>query len=217
LTAQEPENNIIRVALQALSSVLGGTQSLHTNSYDEALNLPSEKAVKIALRTQQIIAHETQLPLTIDPFGGSYCIEKLTDAVEEETFSIIRTIDERGGAAQCIQNGYSHGLIEESAYRYQTEVENKAKKVLGLNYPKRESVEPPLFRFSRELEEERKMALDTYRNKRDTGKAIAALEKLQGKAKGDENLMPSFLNAVRQDCTLGEITNTLKKEFGTYD
>lgn len=217
LTAQEPENNIIRVALQALASVLGGTQSLHTNSYDEALNLPSEKAVKIALRTQQIIAHESQITATIDPLGGSYCAEKLTDAVEEETLSIINTIDEQGGAARCIQNGYSQGLIEESAYRYQTEIEKGEKKVLALNYPKRESVEPPLFRFSRQLEAERKKSLDTFRNKRDSKKTDEALEALHAQAKGNDNLMGAFLHAVRQHCTLGEITNILTKEFGTYD
>ncbi len=217
LTAQEPENNIIRVALQALSSVLGGTQSLHTNSYDEALNLPSEKAVKIALRTQQIIAHESQIPEIIDPLGGSYCVEKLTEDLEEETVSIIQTIDEKGGAAHCIQNGYSQSLIEESAYCYQTAIEKKEKKVLGLNYPKKESVEPPLFQFSRELEKERRSSLDEFRNKRDNKKATQALDALQASARSNENLMTAFLNAVRQSCTLGEITTILTKEFGTYD
>ncbi len=217
LTAQEPENNIIRVALQALSSVLGGTQSLHTNSYDEALNLPSEKAVKIALRTQQIIAHESQVPETIDPFGGSYCVETLTDNLEEEAMAIIKTIDEKGGAAQCIQNGYSQSLIEESAYRYQTAIEKKEKRVLGLNYPKREPAEPPLFQFSRKLEQERKKALDAFRDKRNSEQVAQALDTLRKNAKGKGNLMLPFIHAVRKQCTLGEITNILTKEFGTYD
>jgi methylmalonyl-CoA mutase N-terminal domain/subunit len=217
LTAQEPENNIVRVALQALSAVFGGTQSLHTNSYDEALNLPSEKAVKIALRTQQVIAHESQITDTVDPFGGSFCIERLTDDLEEETSAIIHTIDEKGGAAQCIQNGYTQSLIEESAYQYQIAVEKKQKRVLGLNYPKREPMEPPLFQFSRELEEERRRTLDAFRNERDTAKVNQALEALQSKTQSNENLMMAFLNAIRQRCTLGEITNILTKEFGTYD
>jgi methylmalonyl-CoA mutase N-terminal domain/subunit len=217
LTAQEPENNIIRVALQALSSVLGGTQSLHTNSYDEALNLPSQEAVKLALRTQQIIAYESQISDIIDPLGGSYCVEKLTDDLEEETRSIIKTIEEKGGAAKCIQNGFSQSLIEESAYRYQMDVEKNEKKVLGLNFPQKESAKPPLFHFSRGLEQERKRSLDKYRKARDKEKVTRALETLAERARGNENLMVSFIESVRSDCTIGEITTILEKEFGTYD
>jgi methylmalonyl-CoA mutase N-terminal domain/subunit len=217
LTAQEPENNIIRVALQALSSVLGGTQSLHTNSFDEALNLPSEKSVKTALRTQQIIAFESDVPNMIDPLGGSYCIEKLTNDIEEETTSLIKSIDEKGGGIECIKNGYSKNLIEESAYKYQLRIEKKERRILGLNYPKKEEVETPTFHISRKFEEKRADFLEKFKKTRDGEKLEKSLNELKKKSKTEENLMEYLINAVRNKATLGEITNILIEEYGTYD
>ncbi len=217
LTAQEPENNIVRVSLQALSAILGGTQSLHTNSFDEALNLPSEKSVKIALRTQQILAFETEIPDIIDPFGGSYCMEKLTDSMEAETESLLKSIKEKGGAIECIKNGFSRNLIEESAYLYQTEIEKNQRKIVGLNFPKQEKIESPIRPFSRALGDERRNYLESFRNARNNEKAQESLDKLQKMPKGAKNLMPGFIDAVKNSCTLGEITNVLAKEFGTYD
>jgi len=217
LTAQEHENNIIRVTIQALSSVLGGTQSLHTNSFDEALSLPSEKAVKTALRTQQIIAYESGLSEVIDPLAGSFCIEKLTDDLEDETLALLEKIDEKGGAIECIKNGFSHSIIEDSAYKYQLSIEKKQRKILGLNYPKKEQMETPIFSFSRELENERKTLLLETRNKRNKNLLNASLGTLQEKTSTQENLMPYFIETLRNGATLGEVTEVLKKEFGTYD
>ena len=217
LTAQEPENNLVRVTLQALSSILGGTQSLHTNSFDEALNLPSEKAVKTALRTQQIIAFESEIAETIDPLGGSYCIEKLTDEVEEETEALLEKILEKGGAIECIKSGFSKNIIEESAYQYQTGIEKNQKKILGVNFPKMENTEPPTFQLSRDLENKRSALLQQFRIKRDKMKLSSSLNILREKAKGNENLIPYFIEAVRNNVTLGEVTKVLVKEYGTYD
>ncbi len=217
LTAQEPENNIVRVVLQALSSVLGGTQSLHTNSFDEALSLPSEKAVKTALRTQQIIAYESEIPKIIDPLGGSYSIEKLTDGIEEETEALLKTIDEKGGAIECIKSGFSKKLIEESSYRYQLSIEKNDKKILGVNFPKRERTETPIFQLSRELEKERKNFLAEFREKRDNENLNLSLNRVREKAKTNENLMPYFVEVVRKNATVGDVTDVLIKEFGTYD
>ncbi len=217
LTAQEHENNIIRVALQALSSIFGGTQSLHTNSFDEALNLPSEKAVKTALRTQQIIAYESKVSDIIDPLGGSFYIEKTTDSMEEETLSLMDSIDKRGGAIECIKNGFSHKMIEESAYRYQLSIEKKQRKILGLNFPKKEKMEPSTFKFSRELEIEREAFLCKLKENRTKELLNNALESLAEKAHSSENLMPYFIDALKNNATLGEVTEVLKKEFGTYD
>ncbi|TES92776.1 MAG: methylmalonyl-CoA mutase [Candidatus Cloacimonadota bacterium] len=217
LTAQEPENNIVRVTLQALSSILGGTQSLHTNSFDEALSLPSEKSVKTALRTQQIIAYESEIPQTIDPFGGSYCIEKLTDEIEEETESLLKKIEEKGGAIECIKSGFSNKIIEKSAYEYQLDIEKQNKKILGVNFPKKESIETQTFQFSSELQKERNDFLVEFREKRDNKKVISSLNRLKEKVKGNENLIPYFIEAVRNNATLGELTKILIKEYGTYD
>ena len=217
LTAQEPENNIVRVTLQALSSIIGGTQSLHTNSFDEALSLPSEKSVKTALRTQQIIAYESEIPEMIDPLGGSYCIEKITDELEEATYALLETIEEKGGGIECIKSGFSQKVIEESAYQYQLSIERKDKKILGLNYPKKEKIETPIFQFSRALEKERNDFLKEYRKKRNNKALTSALNTLREKLKTKENLMPYFIDSVRHNATLGEITDILIKEYGTHD
>jgi methylmalonyl-CoA mutase N-terminal domain/subunit len=215
LTAQQPQNNIVRVAIQALAAVLGGCQSLHTNSMDEALSLPSEEAVRIALRTQQILAHESGVADTIDPLGGSYAVERLTRLLEEEAESYIAKIDGLGGAVPAI--AFMQREIQEAAYRYQQEVESKTRVVVGVN----EFVidEPPpghLFQVDPAVAAALGERLAALRKRRDAGKASAALEAIDRAARGRANLMPLILDAVRADVTLGEICATLRGVFGIH-
>jgi methylmalonyl-CoA mutase N-terminal domain/subunit len=215
LTAQQPQNNIVRVAIQALAAVLGGCQSLHTNSMDEALSLPSEEAVRIALRTQQILAHESGVADTIDPLGGSYAVERLTRLLEEEAETYIAKIDGLGGAVPAI--AFMQREIQEAAYRYQQEVESKTRVVVGVN----EFVidEPPpghLFQVDPAVAAALGERLAALRKRRDAGKASAALEAIDRAARGRANLMPLILDAVRADVTLGEICATLRGVFGTH-
>ena len=215
LTAQQPQNNIVRVAIQALAAVLGGCQSLHTNSMDEALSLPSEDAVRIALRTQQILAHESGVADTIDPLGGSYAVERLTRLLEEEAETYIAKIDGLGGAVPAI--AFMQREIQEAAYRYQQEVESKTRVVVGVN----EFVidEPPpghLFQVDPAVAAALGERLAALRKRRDAGKASAALEAIDRAARGRTNLMPLILDAVRADVTLGEICATLRGVFGTH-
>jgi methylmalonyl-CoA mutase N-terminal domain/subunit len=215
LTAQQPQNNIVRVAIQALAAVLGGCQSLHTNSMDEALSLPSEDAVRIALRTQQILAHESGVADTIDPLGGSYAVERLTRLLEEEAETYIAKIDGLGGAVPAI--AFMQREIQEAAYRYQQEVESKTRVVVGVN----EFVidEPPpghLFQVDPAVAAALGERLAALRKRRDAGKANAALEAIDRAARGRANLMPLILDAVRADVTLGEICATLRGVFGTH-
>ena len=215
LTAQQPQNNIVRVAIQALAAVLGGCQSLHTNSMDEALSLPSEDAVRIALRTQQILAHESGVADTIDPLGGSYAVERLTRLLEEEAETYIAKIDGLGGAVPAI--AFMQREIQEAAYRYQQEVESKTRVVVGVN----EFVidEPPpghLFQVDPAVAAALGERLAALRKRRDAGKASAALEAIDRAARGRANLMPLILDAVRADVTLGEICATLRGVFGTH-
>ncbi|MEW5932563.1 MAG: methylmalonyl-CoA mutase family protein [Bacillota bacterium] len=217
LTAQQPENNVVRVALQALAAVLGGTQSLHTNSMDEALALPSEKAVRIALRTQQIIAYESGVASTIDPLAGSYCLESLTRRIEEEADAYIRKIDDMGGSVRAIERGYIQKEIHEAAYRYQMEVERKERIVVGVNAFE-EPEEPPsgLLAVDPAVAEQQRAALDRLRAERDGDACRRALENLERAAQGTGNLVPPILEAVRARCTLGEICDTLRGVFGEY-
>jgi len=218
LTAQEPENNIVRVALQSLAAVFGGTQSLHTNSYDEAIGLPSEKSVKIALRTQQLIAYESGIPEFVDPFGGSYCVEKLTEDIEEETRAIMKDIEERGGAIECINLGYSHSLIEDSAYKYQKEIETNKRKVIGINmFQEDVEIPPPSLRVNPEIEEKRKKELAKYKESRDNIKLKDSLSQLKDAAEKNKNLTEPIIDSIRNKATLGEITEALKEMYGTYD
>jgi methylmalonyl-CoA mutase, N-terminal domain len=215
LTAQQPQNNIVRVAIQALAAVLGGCQSLHTNSMDEALSLPSEEAVRIALRTQQILAHESGVADTIDPLGGSYAVERLTRLLEEEAETYIAKIDGLGGAVPAI--AFMQREIQEAAYRYQQEVESKTRVVVGVN----EFVidEPPpghLFQVDPAVAAALGERLAALRKRRDAGKASAALEAIDRAARGRANLMPLILDAVRADVTLGEICATLRGVFGIH-
>lgn len=217
LTAQQPQNNIVRVTLQALAAVLGGTQSLHTNSFDEAYALPSEDAVRIALRTQQIIAYENGVTDTVDPMGGSYYIEYLTNIIEEEATKYIDKIDSIGGAVAAIEKGYMQKEIVESAYRHQREVENKEKIVVGLNeFTVKEEAPIEILRVDPEVEKKQTERLNTIKKKRNNEKVRDALSHLRHCAEGNENLMPPILLAVKEYATLGEICNVLKEVFGEY-
>jgi methylmalonyl-CoA mutase N-terminal domain/subunit len=217
LTAQQPDNNIVRVALQALAAVLGGAQSLHTNSRDEALALPTEESVEIALRTQQIIAYETGVTKAIDPVGGSYAIEALTNAIEERAADYIGKINDLGGAVKAIEVGFPQREIQQSAYRYQQEVEEKARIVVGVNeYVTDDEAEPPIMRLDPVLERQQIERLRTLRAQRDTGRVQNALVRLETAARGSDNLMPYIIDAVECYATLGEVSDTLRGVFGEH-
>ena len=218
LTANQPLNNIARVTLQALSAVLGGTQSLHTNSYDEALALPTEKASTIALRTQQIIAFESGLTDVIDPLAGSYTLESLTNRLECETRVILEKIESQGGAIFCLENGFMRAMIDDSAFQQQKMLEQGGKKVVGVNsFQTDESPKIQLLKVSRELESQRIDMLRKYRSKRDNKKTGNVIADLASAASGDENLMELIIQSIEADVTLGEICDTLREVFGTYD
>jgi methylmalonyl-CoA mutase N-terminal domain/subunit len=218
LTAQSPENNIVRVALQALSAVLGGTQSLHTNSFDEALALPTERSAKIALRTQQVIASETGVTRSVDPLGGSHLVESLTDAIEEKVWDYLDEIDRRGGALACIENGFIKGEIEDSAYAHQLSVERGDRQIVGVNCYRDNDAkgrEIDLSRVDPGLEAaqvERLKRVKTDRNARDAEQALARLSALRD----DENVMPLLIDAVKKRVSVGEICRVFRKRFGEY-
>ncbi len=217
LTAQQPDNNIVRVAFQALAAVLGGTQSLHTNSKDEAYALPTEDSVRLALRTQQLIAYESGVADIIDPFGGSYAIEALTDEIEKKSMEYIKKIETMGGAIKAIQSGFIQAEIAESAYRYQKEIETKKRIIVGLNQFQME--EEPLkniYRVKSELEQYQKEKLANVKKERDNIKVKEALSLLKIAAQGTDNLLVPILGAVRVYATLGEISDTLREVFGEY-
>ncbi|MFX1252984.1 MAG: methylmalonyl-CoA mutase [Promethearchaeota archaeon] len=217
LTAQQPYNNVVRVAFQALSAVLGGTQSLHTNSLDEAFALPSEAAVQIALRTQQIIAHESQVAETIDPLAGSYYVESLTKKLEAEALEYIEKIDKLGGATAAIEQGYIQQEIADSAYRYQKEIESKKFIVVGQNeYITDEEVKIPTLKIDPAIEKRQIAKLQEVKKSRDNNLVKEALTELKTAAQGDDNLMPFILKAVKTYATLGEICNVLREVFGEY-
>jgi methylmalonyl-CoA mutase, N-terminal domain len=217
LTAQQPENNIVRVAVQALAAVLGGTQSLHTNSRDEALGLPTEDSARIALRTQQVIAHESGAADVVDPLGGSYYLEKLTDRLEEEARQYLARIDALGGTLRAVEMGYIQKEIQESAYREQRQIEHKAKIVVGLNeYVMSDKVTTPIFRVDARIEEERRRALEDLRRRRDSRAVERALADLDAAARQDVNLLPSILAAVKAYATIGEICRVLRQVFGEH-
>lgn len=218
LTAQQPENNIVRVAYQGLAGVLGGTQSLHTNSMDETLALPSEKAVKIALRTQQIIAYETGVPHTIDPFAGSYFMEDLTNKMEAKAEAYFERIEELGGVIPAIEKGYFQREIARSAYQYQAEIENKDRIIVGVNdfCEADEKIEIPLLQIPPEVEKNQRNALKELRDERDDTKITESLAALKQGARSDENLMPLLINCAKNYVTLGEMVSVLKEVFGEY-
>lgn len=219
LTAQQPENNIVRTAFQALAGVLGGTQSLHTNSMDETLALPSEKAVRIALRTQQIIAYETGVINTVDPLGGSYYVEALTDKMEAEANKIFDQIDAIGGVIPAIEAGYFQKEIADAAYRYQQEVERKEKFIVGVNefVEENEKIEIPILTISPEVEIAQKKRLADLKQSRNQNDVDNSLTEILAAAENGNNLMPVFVKAAHNKVTLGEMVGELKKVFGTYD
>ncbi|NDJ36592.1 MAG: methylmalonyl-CoA mutase, partial [Chloroflexi bacterium] len=218
LTAQQPENNIVRVTMQALAAVLGGTQSLHTNSMDEALALPSQHAVQIALRTQQIIAHESGAADSVDPLAGSYVIEQLTDEIEARAFDLIGQIDELGGALRAIEQGFVNKHIQDAAYRQQQAVESGEATIVGVNrFTADEDVAIDLQRVDPAIEEAQRAALAELRANRDNEAASACISRIEEAARGTDNLMPLFVDAVEKDVTLGEICNAMRRVFGEYN
>ncbi|WP_047985385.1 acyl-CoA mutase large subunit family protein [Ornithinibacillus californiensis] len=218
LTAQQPDNNIVRVTLQALAAVLGGTQSLHTNSRDEALALPTEESARIALRTQQIIAHESGVADTVDPLGGSYYVEELTDKIESEIEGYLNQIRDIGGAVAAIEEGYMQREIHRTAYETQKRIEKEEEIIVGLNKFKiEEEVNPELLKVDEELERQQKSKLRKIKNERDNDLVDSTLKQLKWAAsQNGENLMPYILNAVKAYASVGEICNVLRKEFGEY-
>lgn len=217
LTAQQPDVNIMRVAYQALSAVLGGTQSLHTNSRDEALALPSEHSVLIALRTQQVVGYEIGVTDTVDPLGGSFYIEKLTSEIEKSAFDYIEKIDNMGGAVSSIEQGFMQKEIQNSAYAYQMAIENKEKIVIGVNkFKTSEEVPMDLLKVNQAVAEGQEIKLQQLRDKRDPRQVTEVLKNLRSAAQTDENLMPLLLEAVKAYATLGEICGVLREVFGEY-
>ncbi len=217
LTAQQPENNIVRTTLQALAAVVGGCQSLHTNSMDETFALPTEKAVRTALRTQQIIAFESGAANTIDPLGGSYFVESLTARMEKEALEIIKKIDRMGGMVEAIKRGYPQMEIAAASHVYQRQVEHKEKIVVGVNEFVMENETPPdILKIDPEVEKKQVENIRKLKLIRETKKVSAALAALEKSAKTDENLMPRLLDCARAYCTIGEISDVLKKMFGEY-
>ena len=217
LTANQIDNNVIRTTIQALSAVLGGTQSLHTNSRDEALALPSEDAAELALRTQQIIALESGITAYPDPFGGSYLIEELTERFYNEAMSIIKQVDDLGGAIEAIESGFIENEITRSAYEYQKQIEEKDKYVVGVNiHEKEESLEQDIHSIDPKLVSDQINNLRILKKKRDNLKVQDTLGELQKIAKNKDNIMPSIINCVKNNCTLGEISDTLRLVFGEY-
>jgi methylmalonyl-CoA mutase N-terminal domain/subunit len=217
LTAQQPMNNVVRTALQALAAVLGGTQSLHTNSMDETLALPTEESVKLALRTQQVIAHESEVANTVDPLGGSYYLESLTNRLEEGAREYFRKLDDLGGMVKAIEQGYPQREILDASIRYQREVERKERGVVGVNeHVESETRAIPILKIGPEVEQDQVARLSDLRKIRDPFKMAGSLEELQEAAACEENLMPYLVDAVKAKATLGEICAALKEVFGTY-
>ncbi|ACB85069.1 acyl-CoA mutase large subunit family protein [Natranaerobius thermophilus] len=218
LTAQQPNNNIVRVTLQALAAVLGGTQSLHTNSRDEALSLPTEESVQIALRTQQIIANESGVADTVDPIGGSYYVESLTNQLEEEAQKLIDKIDDLGGAPKAIEQGFIQKEIQYSAYEWQKSVEEEEQIIVGLNkYQVEEEFDLTTHKVDQSVADDQRKRLKDLRDKRDNDTVENKLSELKKAANGDDNLMPYIIDAVKEYATLGEICGALREVFGEYE
>ena len=218
LTAQQPLNNICRVTIQSLAAVMGGTQSLHTNGYDEALSLPTEEAAKIALRTQQIVAFESGVPNTADPLAGSYFVESLTDEMEKAALELIEKIDLMGGSVEAIEQGFMQEQIAASAYQYQKEIETGEKISVGVNkFQSPEGTKTPVFKIDESIQKIQTEKLAILKSKRDNLKVELCLKKLVSAAEGRENIMPLVVEAVENYCTLGEIADAFRKVFGEYN
>lgn len=216
LQAQQAENNIMRVTLQAMAAVLGGTQSLHTNGFDEALSLPTENAARIALRTQQIVAYESGVVDTVDPLGGSYFIEELTNTIEAEAWNYIQKIDAMGGSVNAIEQGYIQKEIADASYRYQKDIENKDKIIVGVNNFISDAVNPPILRVDDSIRVQQIEKLKQVKAERDNEKVKADLARLEQAAKDGSNVMPIIIDAVENYASLGEIADTLRGVFGEY-
>jgi len=217
LTAQQPEVNLVRVTVQALAATLGGTQSLHTNSFDEALALPTEHSARLALRTQQVLAHETDITATVDPFAGSYVVESMTDAIEAEVLAEIARIDAMGGAVRAIEDGYQKREIENAAYEIARSIDSGAQVVVGLNrFALEEDVQPQLHRVDERVRDEQVARTAAVRAARDEPAVRAALAEVARAAAGDSNLMPPMREALRLRATLQEVCDVLRSEFGTH-
>ncbi|WP_327133296.1 methylmalonyl-CoA mutase family protein [Streptomyces sp. NBC_01343] len=218
LTAQQPELNLVRVAVQALAAVLGGTQSLHTNSFDEAIALPTEKSARLALRTQQVLAYETDVPHTVDPFAGSYAVERMTDEVEEAALALMRRVEDLGGAVAAIEAGFQKGEIERNAYRIARETDGGERVVVGVNrftLEQEERYEP--LRVDPEIEDRQREALAALRAERDGEAVAAALDSLREAAAGTANVLYPMKEALRARATVGEVCNALREVWGTYE
>ncbi|RLG52669.1 MAG: methylmalonyl-CoA mutase, partial [Thermoproteota archaeon] len=217
LTAQQPQNNIIRVTLQALAAALGGAQSIHTNSLDEALCLPSEEAVRVALRTQQVIAFESGVCDVVDPLGGSYFLEWLTDEVEERAWKLIYRVEELGGMTRAVELGFPQRAIAEAAYEEQKRIESGEQVVVGVNmFTEEEEVEVPVFRVDPRVEEKQLKRLREVKEKRDKKAVQKALQQLKKAAEKGENIVPAVIDAVKVYCTIGEISDVLREVYGEY-
>jgi len=217
LTAQQVDNNIVRVTIQTLAAVLGGTQSLHTNSRDEALALPTEESVRVALRTQQIVAHESGITNTIDPLAGSYYVETMTDQIEKEAVEYIQKIDDLGGAVQAIENGYQQSEIQRAAYQFEKDLESGKRIIVGQNkFQAEEELPKNLLRIDMNVQEDQIKFLRRIRAERNNENVTKTLSALKTAAQSDANLMPFILNAVRVYASVGEISNTLREVFGEY-
>src|SRR6266487_3599443 len=217
LTAQQPDNNIARVSIQALAAVLGGTQSLHTNSRDEALGLPTEDSVRIALRTQQIIAHESGVSRTADPLGGSYYLESLTRTIETQVAALIERVQQLGGARKAIESGFVHRQIQESAYKFQQSIDKGQTVIVGVNrFKEEDQKEVNIQRISPSVERRQIQQLRKFKNSRNKAKVKSALSRLGSAASGDANLVEDILRAVRSECTVGEISDLFRHTFGEY-
>jgi methylmalonyl-CoA mutase N-terminal domain/subunit len=217
LTAQQPELNLVRTAIQALAAVLGGTQSLHTNSMDEALALPSEKAARLALRTQQVIAHESGAANTVDPMGGSYFIEALTKESEDEAYEYFRKIEDMGGVIPAIENGFLQREIADASFRYQREIDEKQRVIVGVNeYVMDEPVEIPILEMDPQGEARQVASLNELRRTRDGREALRCLEALRQACGDGENVMPYLIDAANAYCTLQEMCDVMRDAFGVY-
>ncbi len=217
LTAQQPDNNIVRVAIQTLAAVMGGTQSLHTNSRDEALALPSEDSVRIALRTQQIVAHESGVTNSIDPLAGSYLVEEMTQKMVKDSFEYIEKIDKLGGMITAIEKGFPQRQIQQSAYKYQKQIENDERTIVGVNkFTSEQETEQNLLKVDESVERKQKKKLKKLKRERDNHKVNKSLSELAEAVDSSENLMPYFLQAVKSYATIGEISDVLRDKYGEY-
>jgi methylmalonyl-CoA mutase N-terminal domain/subunit len=217
LTEQQPLNNIIRVTLQALAAILGGCQSLHTNSFDEAWTLPTEQAVQLALRTQQIIAEESGVADVVDPLGGSFFLENLTDTIEDKATQFIKKIDDMGGALEAIRKGYIQAEIARSAYDYQRAVDSGEQVVVSVNKYIVETEQPPsVLEVNAEIENKQIQRITTLKRERDSSQVVRTLEQVKTVAKTNDNIMPALIDAARAYATVGEISDALREVFGEY-